>query len=283
MKKILKSILVLGFLGVVVVGATRAWFSSKVTASDNEIVAGTLRLAVDAGDPVTTGRIWGTDAWNVAYQSTDGSVVQQTRLFPIWDEAEPGTTYSYYMGLRNVGSVPSNVRFNTSGEWVSGPRFGGTLAGVDGINGTTDDVYCPLITDNTGVNGWPLANKAIKMNTIHQFASDNCNSENGCLNLYYGLFSSHTTPHTNVVGINSGNRTAYDGGWYYGVTGGGGSSGGTLYELGQYEFVVYRVDMEFDGDADTGSIPYDCLQGAIYQLDINAQAKQANPAADWPL
>jgi predicted ribosomally synthesized peptide with SipW-like signal peptide len=282
-RKILKSVLVLTFLGLVTVGATRAWFTSSVTAADNEIVAGTLRLAVDAGDPDTNGKTWGTDAWNVAYQSTDGSVVQKTTLFPTWEEAEPGTTYSYYMALRNLGSVPANIRFNTSGEWLSGPRFGQYLPGPDGVSDTTDDVYCPLTTQNTGNNGWPKANLAIKMNNIHQFASINCEGENGCLNLYYGLTSSHPTHHTNVAGISAGNRTGYNtDGWYYGVTGGGGSSTGNLYGLEQYEFAVYRIDMEFDGDADTGSIPYDCLQGATYQFDINTQAKQAEPAASWP-
>jgi len=280
MKKILKSLLVLTLVAVTVTQATRAWFTSTVTAADNEIVVGTLRLAVDAGDPETTGQVWGTDAWNVAYQATDGEVVQNN-YFPVWEEAEPGTTYSYYMTVRNVGSVPANVRFNTSGEWSEGPRFGQDLPGADGVSGTADDVYCPTTAENTGSNGWPMANQAIVMNNIHQYASDFCESEDGCLNLYYGLTSSHPTAHTNVAGISSGNRTAYNAdGWYYGVTGGGGSEAGTPYALADHEFAVYRVDVEFDGDADTGNIPYDCLQGATYLLDINTQAKQ-DLAPNW--
>lgn len=120
MKKILKSILVLSVVLGTTVGATRAWFTSAVTATNNEITAGTLLLGVattqyyDSSGP----------GYNLAYDRllADGGVLNSIAQFPVLENLAPGETRSVYFSVYNRGTLPLNFRFAFNGDWTLLPN-----------------------------------------------------------------------------------------------------------------------------------------------------------------
>ena len=118
-KKILKSTLVLSVLLATVGVATRAWFTSTVTAADSQIEAGTLRVGVGTAiksdsnyDPDTSAGYW------VAYD--DGTTTYPQSSFPPIEDLYPGGVKSFYIAVSNVGSLPLNYRFVLDGSWPDG-------------------------------------------------------------------------------------------------------------------------------------------------------------------
>jgi predicted ribosomally synthesized peptide with SipW-like signal peptide len=155
LKKVLKSVLVLSLVLATGVGASRAYFTSTVTAADNQVEAGTLRLAVDATghtesnyDPDSEAGYW------VAYD--DGTQTVTNQPFEKLDKMQPGEVQSVYVGVRNFGNLPLDYRFFFDGSWPNG-----------------DD-------RNQG-------NKNIRVERVHRFATGDCQGDWGCGNLrdYY--------------------------------------------------------------------------------------------------
>ena len=240
MKKILKSLLVLSLVVGSLAGSTKAWFTSTVTASDNEIQTGTLLLAIDSTNSPDTYISPGT-GMVIVQQNEDGSVVKYNN-FPAWTVAAPGDTYSIYLAARNRGSLPFNYRSAAYGAWTSGARFGGIVGGVT----------CPA----TAASG---DNTLVSVINVHRYAFGNCESEAGCQNIRGWLNSYGTwTERSGTSSYSSGPVT----GWYQ-------DGFASLWTLDSHEYVLYRVDLKLDENTD------DCYQGATYQYDLVGEAKQS--------
>ncbi len=253
MKQILKSLLVMFIAGAIATTTTGAYFTSNVAAANNEIVAGTLLLAVDTAQGTSYNPVWNSQAgaWNVVGDTINGVVVGQP--FIDWTNAAPGTQNPYYVGIRNRGTIPMNVRASATGRWVSGPRFG---------NGAFPS--CP-------------ASAAVANHTLVSVASvtllpteSTCTAENGCLNIEDSLqnLAAGWAPLTGLTGGTVATPT----GMFYGNTNGtmNSSAQGDLLALGAQQFVVYRVNAELSPATDN------CYQGATYTFDLAVDGKQVN-------
>lgn len=247
MKTIIKSLLLITLVSVLAVKATGAYFTSSVTAADNEIQTGTLLLAVDTARTDISGSTFGTHAWNVVRENEDGTITLGNP-FVTWEDAAPGETHPYYIALRNRGTIDMNVRFaqGAGSEWVAGPRFG-----------TGSCPATPAAADPS----------LVSISNVHQYASGNCAGETGCENLYNSLTSlSGGWDHLNGLSVND---AGLDGGYYYANVGGSGLAAGTHLEMGEKEFALYRVDVILNGPATDN-----CYQGATYNFDLQADGKQ---------
>ena len=118
-KKILKSVLVLSTLLVVVGMGTRAWFTSNITAADNEVEVGTLRSALGS-----TADVDGAGSGYTVVYDNDGTETQVGN-FPLLGNMQPSNynqtdeEKSVYMVVFNRGSLPFNYRFKIVGaNWV---------------------------------------------------------------------------------------------------------------------------------------------------------------------
>jgi len=255
MKQILKSLLVLAIVVATTAGATGAYFTSNVIAADNEIVAGTLLLAVDTAQNESYNPVWNSQAgaWNVVGDTINGVVVGQP--FITWDNAAPGEENSYYVGIRNRGTIPMNVRAQATGRWVSGPRFG-----------NPSFPSCPATA--SGANHALVSVAEVKL--FAATPTTGCDSEFGCRNIRDSLIGlgGGWAP---VAGLTAGSVAAPTG-MFYGNTNGSTNSSaqGDLLALGAQEFVIYRVDAELSPATDN------CYQGATYTFDLAVDGKQVN-------
>ncbi len=234
-KKVLKSLLVLTVVLATAGLGTRAWFTSEVTAQDNQITTGTLLLAVDSTDATDSYTPPGT-GYIVVEQNEDGSVSQHN-TFPAWTVAAPGDTYSVYLAVRNKGSIPFNYRAAALGAWQDGaPRFGTGSCPVDGADADAN---------------------LVSVVNVHRYVSGNCESEPGCQNVRGWL---NTGPWTEKAGT-----SLYDSGPVTGYYEDGFAS---IWTLEPSEYVLYRVDLKLSNTTD------DCYQGATYHYDLLGEAKQ---------
>jgi predicted ribosomally synthesized peptide with SipW-like signal peptide len=236
LKKVLKSVLVLSLVLATGVGASRAYFTSTVTAADNEVTTGTLLLALDsAEDDSYTGT-----GYVVAVQNEDGSM-NQLDDFPAWENAEPGKTESVYVAVRNKGTLPFNFRTMVSGEWVwkSSPRHG-----VSGSGCSYDH-----ITSHNGL---------VYLDSVYRFGNGNCDGEAGCRNIRDWLEGLGNGWTMKSVSANTFNNIS-------GYFEDGFASSATLDAK---EFVVYRYDLKLKEKTD------DCFQGSTYQYDVLSEAIQ---------
>jgi predicted ribosomally synthesized peptide with SipW-like signal peptide len=252
MKQIIKSALMIVASLSIIGSASGAYFTSTVTAADNQITTGTLALAIDSSIDSSnggTGQLFGLPyTWNVAYQDSLGANIAGTPFTP-WVGAAPGDSNSYFVAVRNLGSVPAQIRAAAVGRWTAGPRFG-TLG-------------CPA--DAVSANA-----ALISVSQVHQYATGNCEGVNGCENLYYGLTN---VSYFNEAGVSAQNSGPWSG-YFYGVTSGTPDEFNVnRFALAQNEFVVYRVDAQLSTAADN------CYQGATYTFDLTVEGKQvADPA-----
>lgn len=275
MKKILKSLFTITVLSFVLFNVTGAWFTSSVTAEDNQIVAGDLRLAIDTPSMTEiggTGSVWGIHAWNIKYQTEDGTLDSGSgKKFAVWTDATPGESQDYYLGIRNLGNVPTHVRFKISGEWVNGPRFGQTIQVVDHDDGTQTQVNCPARTEWSTF--WNRAAEKIIIDSVNQYKSDNCNGDQYCANIYYA-YADHSV--SQLAGLSANTRTSMIyGDWYYGTVEGSGVGSEIFYNLGENEFALYKTTVKFDETDVVGYENYtDCLQGATYEMDVHLEGQQ---------
>jgi len=256
MKQILKSLLVLAIVVATTASATGAYFTSNVIAADNEIVAGTLLLAVDTAQNTSYNPVWNSlaGAWNVTGDTINGVVPGQP--FLTWNNAAPGTENSYYVGIRNRGTIPMNVRAQATGRWVNIPRAG--------------TAYCPaaVLSDGTNANHALVSVAEVKL--FAATPTTGCDSEFGCRNIRDSLIGlgGGWAP---VAGLTAGSVAAPTG-MFYGNTNGSTNSSaqGDLLALGAQEFVIYRVDAELSPLTDN------CYQGATYTFDLAVDGKQVN-------
>jgi predicted ribosomally synthesized peptide with SipW-like signal peptide len=254
--KLIKSFLVLSVVVGVVAGAAHAYFTSSVTAEDNEIEAGSLLVAVDSAQNDSYDGTWGySNAWNVVKEELNGTVVLGNP-FLTWTGAAPGDLQHYYVGVRNRGDIPMQVRAKAVGQWVSGPRFGTT--------------GCPAnaASANAGL---------VTVDNVHLFAmtmtpTGGCDSEFGCRNLRDALGALGWSP---VSGLTAGDSGTGSGNWFYSTVAGAssGDDSATRYTLGEREFSIYRVDLELNSATNS------CYQGATYQFDLTVKGKQVTDPA----
>jgi len=247
-KRIIKSLLVLTVVLATAGTATRAWFTSQVTAADNQIVTGTLLLAIDSTRTHTYVGTWGYPDAYVVVEDVDG-VSTPYYTFEPWTNAEPGAyavydgvwprpagNFSAWLAIRNKGSLEENYRAYALGDWIDGPRFG--TSGCPSLAGAVDML--------------------VSVANVHRYPSDDCQGSQECANLYYGL---KTGPWTNKAGVTADNSGPVAG--YY----------NDFLSLAANEFVIYRVDFNLSSTADN------CYQGATYEYDLVGQAKQLS--AGW--
>lgn len=263
-KKILKSVLVLGLVLATAGTATKAWFTSTVTAADNEITTGTLMLAIDSTRTHTYSGLWnggsgsyGTpfDAYN-AVRDLDG-VSDDREDFEPWVNAEPGVyvaysggsgvetlpdgNYSVWIAVRNRGTLPLNYRFKTTGNWVAD-------------SGRLGDGEC-ISSGNANL---------VEVKNVHRYGNlshnpdSGCENDEECRNLRDALVDLNTgwTPASTSVANFSDPVWVNDN-----VT------------LNEKEFVIYRLDMNLSENAGN------CYQGATYQYDLIGQAKQVTASS----
>lgn len=120
-KKLLRSILVLTVVLATAGTATRAWFTSNVTAAENHIETGTLRAGLGT-TAYTTGA--GT-SYTVVYDNNGTNT--QIANFPVIEDIQPSnpgqTAYQkdIYVVVYNHGSLPFNYRSSVVGSWITPP------------------------------------------------------------------------------------------------------------------------------------------------------------------
>ncbi len=268
MKQVLKSLLVLTTVGSLVVAATGAYFTSTVTAADNQIIVGTLALGVDSTRIHTRDGLntWGDptqDGYTVA-QDVNG-VSTSYYSFEPWLNAAPGPYFSYvnssgadvlpdgnksyWVAIRNNGSIDLKARAFATGSWYSVPRK------------ATNPACFTLVPDPSLVT--------VKKVTIYGTTggSNICKSHEECENIYYGLISlgagwTYSTD-SDVAGadieVNSPVGNVY-------LTSDG-TSGGAPIILKQNEFVLARVDLNFNTSDN-------CYQGAEYRYNLTVNGYQ---------
>ncbi len=252
----------LSVLLLTVGGATKAWFTSTVTAEDNEIQVGTLLLAVDStqnhGAYLGTGYLEdptipaNRDGYNVVRELADGSILNNN-TFEAWENAAPGDTFSVFAAVRNNGTLPLNARAMATGEWTAGPRFG---------TGT-----CPSTPGDADPS-------LVSVSNVHLYratAAGGCEGVDECRNLRDALIGAGYTPH--FAGVTAGDSGGVSGYYYVTEDGTDGSSTGSQVLLDEDEFVIYEVELTLSNTTDN------CYQGATYLYDLTAEGKQeADPA-----
>lgn len=261
-KKILKSILVLTVVLATAGVATRAWFTSTVTAANNQIQTGTLLLSIDTTQSHSANN--GTWSYPINYYVVydNNGAVTPGHPFESWVNAEPGVyddygtgsehvwprpagNYSWWVAVRNYGSLPMKVWADLSGTWTSVPR-------------------------NHLLEG---GNSYVIPANVHRYAvtaSAGCENHEECQSLRSALMAYSYTPAVSVAAAGSANYTPTPGGYY--LTNNG-TSGGTPLVLNKNEFAILRVDAYLDSNA-----PND-YQGATYNYTFTAKASQVGDPA----
>jgi hypothetical protein len=274
MQKLIKSGLVITMLLAVAASATGAFFTSNVTAASNQIVAGTLRLGIDSTQVHTTGpNTWGFPYAYTVVEDVNGVSTQYANL-ETWMNAAPGSyvayshpigdgadvladgNHSYWVSFRNAGTIPMKVKGNvTGGSWSMNPAVAATAA-------------C------TGFN--PNATPTVAVRNVHFYASNNCEGHEECENIYYGLL---TGPWTNASIPAFDVAGAPITGSVYASTGvGAGTNAGTPVQLNGQQFIVARVDVNFDNSA-VPAAQQNSYQGATFTYSLNGSAYQMTDAA----
>lgn len=118
-KKILKSILVLAIVLATAGTATKAWFTSNVTAANNQIQTGTLRAAIG-----TTADVMGAGSGYTVVYDNNGATLQ-VAYFPVITNIQPSTAgqtayeKDIYVAVFNTGSLAFNYRSDILGSWIT--------------------------------------------------------------------------------------------------------------------------------------------------------------------
>lgn len=255
MKRLLRAFLVMALVLATTGVATSAYFTSSVTAADNEIRTGTLMLALDSTrvHTYTTPPAWGGDNAYTVVEDVDG-VSTAGQPFEPWLNAEPGTyvaysndsgadnlpagNFSVWLAIRNKGTISFNVGAEASGGWVLPlPRQ------------STDPACASVTADPT----------LVKVMNIYRYANGgavpSCLSHEECRNLRDALL---TGPWTTVSGYSARSWTGPIAGFW--------SDDEVAFDAN--EFGIYRIDLNLDSTTDN------CYQGATYQYDLNGVAKQ---------
>lgn len=251
MKRLVKAFLVLTMVLGITGTATSAYFTSSVTAADNEIVTGTLMLAIDSTQTHTDNATWTfPHAYNVV-RDVDGVVTKGNSL-ETWTNAEPGSyvtfsswprekgNFSYWVAVRNRGSLDMYYRLypNQAGAWS--------------LTRTVDEL------GNSCGTGDP---SLVRVRNVHRYAvtpSGGCESDEECRNLrdaLQGMAGYSWTPTTTSAIDVAGNPL---------------NNFGNDVLLKANEFAIYRVDMQLVTSAGN------CYQDATYSYEVSGEARQEN-------
>ncbi len=263
LKQILKSGLIITFALGMVVAASTAYFMSTVNASSADVNAGTMRLAIDSTHTHTLTQP--TDWYTVA-EDVNGSSVSYAPLSS-WQNAVLGAyipytntpgedTYpsgnqSYWVALRNTGSVPMKLKLNLGGgNWVANPAIE-----------TANPLCTSALLDR---------NSPITARNVHIYQQDNCEGHEECQNILLGLKNLDATHPWSYVSslkapVDIGGSTLSDPVFLTAD----GTSTGTPIQVDSHEFLIARIDLNFD-TADN------CYQGATYNFNVTGEANQLN-------
>jgi predicted ribosomally synthesized peptide with SipW-like signal peptide len=276
MKKILKSFLVLAIVLGSAGSATKAWFTSQVSAVDNVIQVGTLMMALDSTRQHVNVGTWGFDAAYTVVEDIDGVSTQYDYdgggidgyedwspaafgLYAPFDGAwpRPVGNFSIWTSVRNRGTMPMNYRLLVNGRWTSMPRGGTGACSAYNPDGSNGDV------------------NIIKVMNIHRYNGAACGGDQECRNIRDGL-EALSVDNDPVAGTGVHDTAAQLplGTYYYGTD--DGTAGGVAIDVDADEYVVYRMDLQMDP---TGVADPNCYQGATYHYDLVGEAKQTN--ATW--
>jgi hypothetical protein len=289
MKKILKSLLVLGLVATTLGGTTMAWFTSTVDVDASEISTGYLEMVVDSTDEhvsVGSEASYGDVAFKVGSYYQDGSLMSGDPL-ESWTIAEPGEyvaytneagedtydagNYSYWLAVRNIHKngtgLPMKFRAIVDrGEWTAMPY---DRADLDG-DGDTD---CSLSSADPDL---------VQVVNFHRYATGACEGHDECENLYYALENAGFNHADGLTADNDGQGRPLGsaGNYFYGTTHDVDSgwpaksyANTNPLILEDSEFVIYRVDLNLSESADQ------CYQGATYEFDFLVEAAQDE--MDW--
>lgn len=236
MKKILRSIVVLGALLVSTTVGTLGYFSASVSATNNLIQTGTLAVNVATTAP---------GSGNLGYWVNVGGV--QVANFPAMTNAAPGVPFYFYVAVANGGTLPFDYRAE--------------VAPYGGVSNT-----CP--------NGWydtsdvcqpSLSPAVVDVTNVYRFSGepDNCESDPECLDLYTWLTVNNSY---NMLGsvVFMNNPTQPFG---HPDT----VSNGSYTLPAQNDYSIYRVQVTLDPDATTNA-----YQNMRFRYTLNVAAKQTN-------
>jgi len=271
MKKILKSLIVLGVV-LSTVGGSVAYFTSAGSATGNQIIAGTLRLAVDSTRTHTYSGAWNLfDAYQL-WEDVDG-VATFYQTLETWTAAAPGSyavytaeagadawpdgNHSFWVAYRNAGTIPMKVSADvTGGSWTVDPA-------IQLANGTCNssllDSYSTVFPRNVH---------------FYQSGASGCENHEECQNLRDGLENGPWTPYTAFSDGTPAYAVDYSGNPITGVVyaSHNGTQAGVPMVLNSQEFVIARVDVNFDTTA--AGVNQNCYQGATFTYDLNGYAYQ---------
>lgn len=282
MKNVLKSLITIGVAAAAMVGSTGAYFTSSVSANNNQIVAGTLRLAIDSSRTHTTASTWNGgigpfgapfDSYVVAYDN-NGVNLNLNPLEP-WTNAAPGPyaaynevangangadtladgNHSWWVSLRNFGTIPMKAKLgvNGGGTWTVNPA-------VEAAN--------PGVCTSANLN---LASNTVTVKNVTFYGttggSNICKGNEECENIYFGLvglggwaYSSDSDIAGADVSVSGPSvSTAY--------ASADGTNATSPIVLGPNQFVIARVDGNFDTSDN-------CFQGATYTYNVTGNGYQ---------
>jgi predicted ribosomally synthesized peptide with SipW-like signal peptide len=271
MKTLIKSLLTIAVVSVATVQATGAYFTSTVSAENNQIEAGTLRLAIDSTQVHTNAAdTWGFPIAYTVVEDVDGLSTQYNTL-ETWLNAAPGPyagytneagadswadgNYSYWVAFRNNSTISMKVSGDVdSGSWTIDPA----------VQAAT------LACQTADLNATPT----VAARNVHFYAADNCEGHEECENIYYGLKTgpwNYANTFSNGVALYAVDVAGapLTGEVYASHTG---TNAGVPMQLDPQEFVIARIDVNFDNAAAVGI--ENCYQGATFEYDLNGYAHQ---------
>jgi len=282
MKKLLKSLLVMLIAGATTVGATGAYFTSSVSAANNQIIAGTLRLALDSTRTHTTASTWngGLGPWGVPYDSytfaydNNGANWNNYTLEP-WQNAAPGP-YVTYTETQNGGVGGANLPDGNHSWWISLRNIGSiTMKAKMGVNGGGVWTVNPAVqTANPTCTSAYLATVAAGTVTAQNVTfygttamSDICKADKECENIYYGLTGLGTWHYSTDPVIQGSDINVPGASLSTVYASSDGTHTGTPITLKPNEFVIARVDGNFNTSDN-------CFQGATYTYNVTGNGYQ---------
>lgn len=126
MKTLIKSMLMIAVVVAATTRASLAYFTSQVTAADNQLTTGTLRLGV-----ASTAFGGGNSGYWVAYD--DGATGYDGPNIPTVTNMEPGVERSVYVAVANIGSLSFDYRAYALGAWVTGSGLDANMVSVNDV------------------------------------------------------------------------------------------------------------------------------------------------------
>lgn len=266
----MKSLIVLALVAMMAIPSTLAWFSSTVTAANNEISTGTMSMAIDSTRTNTYANgAWNLyDAYTVAYDN-NGVLVNNHQLQP-WTNAEPGPYVPYAGGNGTEPNVPGN-----KSVWFS-VRNRGTLS-----------AKAQVVLDGRWVSGSRLPatpnNNLVRVQNIYVYGGGNsaCERHEECRNIRDGLNGRPGLGLSNVStaklpsALSSGPWNRELPGFTFYLTSNFSNDPTKAIVLDPNEYVIVRLDLNLSTSAGNE------YQGATYHYDVTVNGSQTVSGAPW--